>query len=203
MEYKHILCPCCQKEVDIPLGKYSTGFDFNYSILINSTEEFFDLVDICPDCGYVMLFDNGISEEMKEYVASDKYRNILQNEGLEEGVKKWILYAILTEFDENHTEAGIAYLKAYDYLELKEMAADHRLIKKAAACFLRAVKEYGTFSDAVLAADSMRRDGEMEKARSFLDTVDETFEGELAEELIQKERAWIDLNETEKKYLDI
>ncbi len=189
--------------MDIPLGKYSTGFDFNYSILINSTEEFFDLVDICPDCGYVMLFDNGISEEMKEYVASDKYRNILQNEGLEEGLKKWILYAILTEFDENHTEAGIAYLKAYDYLELKEMAADHRLIKKAAACFLRAVKEYGTFSDAVLAADSMRRDGEMEKARSFLDTVDETFEGELAEELIQKERAWIDLNETEKKYLDI
>ena len=54
--------------MDIPLDKYSTGFDFNYSILINSIEEFFNLVDICPKCGAAMLFDNGFSDEMREYV---------------------------------------------------------------------------------------------------------------------------------------
>ena len=203
MEYKKITCPCCGKEVEIPLTEYSTGYDFNYSILINSLEEFFDLVDICPECGYVMLFDNGISDEMKAYVASEEYKNILNNNELENGLKKWILYAVLCEFDENYTEAGIAYTKAYDYQELKGMEVDKRLIEKAASCFLGAVNEYGSFADAFLAVDSLRRDGEMEQAKHFIGTIKETFEGEMVDKLLDKEEMWIDLNETDKWYLDI
>lgn len=183
MEAKRIICPCCGKEVDIPLHEYSTGFDFNYSILLNSTREFFNLVDICPKCGYTMLFDNGISDEMKEYVRSDEYRNILNNPDIEEGLKKWILIAMLSEYDENYTEAGIEYTKAYDYLELKGMPLDKRFIEKAASCFLSAADEYQSFSDAFLAVDAMRRDGEIEKAKRFFKIVLETFDGELVDKL--------------------
>ena len=102
-QFKHITCPCCSKEVNIPLGKFSTGFDFNYSILINSQTEFFDLVDICPECGLAMLFDNGVSDEMREYIKSAEYRNILNNNEIEYGLKKWILLAMVSEKDENYT----------------------------------------------------------------------------------------------------
>ncbi len=203
MEYKHITCPCCGKEVDIPLDKYSTGFDFNYSILVNSIEEFFNIVDICPECGYVMLFDNGISDEMKEYVASDEYRAVLGNASLEEGLKKWILLAMLSEEDENYTEAGIAYMKAFDYMELRGMDADHKLIEKAASCFLSAADEYTSFIDSILAVDCMRRDGEMEAAARFLNTVKETFNGELVDKLVWHEDALITVAETRKRFLEI
>ena len=203
MEYKNIICPCCGKEINLPIGKYSVGFDFNYSILINSVEEFFDLVDICPECGYTMLFDNGIDNEMKEYVLSDEYRHILENNSIENGLKKWILLAMILEHDENYTEAGIAYTKAYDYLELKSYETDKRLIEKAASCFLSAADKYTSFIDAILAVDSMRRDGEMGQARHFLEMTGETFGGELVDKLTWKERMWINLDETEKRYLDI
>lgn len=203
MDFKTIVCPCCNKEVNIPLNKYSSGFDFNYSILINSKEEFFDQVDLCPECGYVMLFDNGISDEMKEYIKTDEYQSILNNNELEEGLKKWILYAILTEFDENYTEAGIAYTKAYDYMELKDMEPDARLINKAVSCFLRAAVEYTSFIDAFLGVDAMRRSGDFEGATSTLDTTCETFEGELVENLVWKERLWIKYKTPKKMYLEI
>lgn len=203
METKKIICPCCGNEVDIPLHEYSRGYDFNYSILLNSVKEFFNLVDMCPDCGYTMLFDNGISNEMREYVKSEEYRNILLNPDIEEGLKKWILISMLSEYDENYTEAGIEYTKAYDYLEIKGMPLDKRLIEKAASCFLGAAEEYTSFSDAFLAVDSMRRDGEIEKAKAFFKTVLETFEGELVDTLAWKEQMWLDLNETEKRYLDL
>ena len=203
MEHKRIICPCCEKEVDIALNKYSTGFNFNYSILINSEEEFFDLVDMCPECGYTMLFNNGISDEMKEYVASDEYRNILYCGDIEIGLKKWILLAILSEYDGNYTEAGIAYTKAYDYLELKKMSLDKRLIEKAASCFLSAVDKDTSFIDAYLAIDSMRRDGNMESAKRFLDITCETFSGKLVDDMEWKENIWIQINDMEKKYLDI
>lgn len=203
MEYKQIKCECCEKEVAIPYTYYSTGFSFNYSVLINSTEEFFDLVDLCPECGYTMLFDNGISDEMKEFVSSEEYQSILKNENMEEGLKKWILYAILCEFDENYTEAGIAFTKAYDYMELKDMEPDKRLVEKAASCFLSAAGEYASFIDAYMAVDSLRRDGEMEQAKHFLEVTCETFEGELVDKICWKEKMWISLNETGKKILDI
>ena len=203
METKQIVCPCCGKTVDIPLHEYSRGFDFNYSILINSYTEFFNLVDICPECGYTMLFDNGISDEMKEYVNSDIYRNILLDKELDEGLKKWILVAVMSEFDENYTEAGIEYMKAYDYLELKGMDLNKRFIKKAASCFLRAAGEYTSFIDAILAVDCLRRDEDYDRARSFLKTTKETFQGELVDKLTQKEELWLDLRVTEKRYLDI
>lgn len=203
MKTRKIICPCCEKEVDIPLHEYSTGFDFDYSILLNSTREFYDLVDLCPACGYTMLFDNGISDEMKEYVASNTYQNVLKNPDIEEGLKKWILIAMLSEFDENYTEAGIEYTKAYDYLELKGMPLDKRLIEKAASCFLAAADEYQSFQDAFLAVDSMRRDGEMEQAKRFLDITLKTFSGELVDELAWKEQMWIELDETEKGFFDL
>lgn len=203
MEYKQIVCPCCNKNVSLPLNQFSRGFDFDYSILINSTEEFFDQVDICPECGYVMLFDNGISDEMREYIKTDEYRNILNDGSLEEGLKKWILYAILTESDENYTEAGIAYTKAYDYMELKDMQPDVRLIEKAASCFLNAAIEDTSLIDAVLAVDAMRRSGDLDGAKGFLDKISNTFEGELADKLIAKERMWISLGSSQKWYLDI
>ena len=202
-EFKHITCPCCSKEVNIPLGKFSTGFDFNYSILINSQTEFFDLVDICPECGLAMLFDNGVSDEMREYIKSAEYRNILNNNEIEYGLKKWILLAMVSENDENYTEAGIAYMKAYDYLELKDMELDQRLIEKAASCFLSAVEEYNSFIDVFLAVDCMRRDGEMEEAKRFLETISSTFSGELVDELVWKEEAWINLKDKKKRYLEI
>lgn len=203
MDYKHITCPCCKKEVDIPLYKYSKGFDFNYSILINSIEEFFDLVDICPNCGYTELFDNGISEEMKVYVSSEEYRSVLNNPEIEAGLKRWILLAMLCELDENFTEAGIAYTKAYDYLELRNMEMDHRFIEKAASCFLAAADENTSFIDAILAVDSMRRDGDVEAATRFLGVIKETFNGELVDKLVGKEEIWLSIGEKEKRYLDI
>ena len=202
---KKLICPCCNEEIEIPTGKYSKGFDCNYSTLINSTEEFFDLVDICPKCGYVMLFDNGIDDSMREFVRSDTYKNIL-NSNTEENLKKWILYAILAESDENYTEAGIAYMKAYDYMELKGMPKDQKLIEKAATCFLSSVESLPSqppFIDSILAVDCMRRDNDMERATNFLNAMHDTFEGELAEELIQKESSWIKYGETEKKFLKI
>ncbi|MDO4960714.1 MAG: hypothetical protein Q4E57_02490 [Eubacteriales bacterium] len=228
MKFKKIICPCCHKEVDIPLGKYSTGFDFDYSILLNSTEEFFDLVDICPECGYAMLFDNGAGEEMCEFVRSEQYRNILHDPDMEDGLKKWILLAMLSELDEKFTEAGIEYTKAYDYLVLKGMSLDKNLLKKAAACFLAAVEEadndandnltdsvndddhadeaaeeYVPFTEAFLAVDCLRRAGDFETASALLEAISETFEGELTDRVIWKEKMWLDLRIEEKRILDI
>lgn len=203
MDYRHTTCPCCGKEVDIPLGEYGTDFDYNYSVIVNSTEEFFDLVEMCPECGYVELFDNGVSDEMKEYVRSEEYVSILNNEELEQGLKKWILLGKLTEFDENYTEAGIAYMKVYDYIELKGMMPDKRFIEKAASCFLSSLEMFMSFSDAILAVDSIRRDGEFEKAEHLLEIISNTFEGEIVERLSIKERAAIDIESTDKYYLDI
>lgn len=203
MEERKMICPCCGKEINIPIRKYSRGFDFNYSILMNSEKEFFDLVDICPECGYTMLFDNGISDEMREYVRSDAYRAILLNPNIEEGLKKWILIAMLSEADENYTEAGIEYTKAYDYLQLKGMPLDKRLIEKAASCFLSAANKYTSFIDAYLAVDSMRRDGEFESAEDFLHTITQTFQGEKVDDLTWREGMWIDLKDDAKEYLDI
>ena len=203
MDYRHTTCPCCGKEVDIPLGEYGTDFDYNYSVIVNSTEEFFDLVEMCPECGYVELFDNGVSDEMKEYVRSEEYVSILNNEELEQGLKKWILLGKLTEFDENYTEAGIAYMKVYDYIELKGMMPDKRFIEKAASCFLSAVTEYYSYQDAMLAVDSMRRDGDFENAEHFLDVVCSNFEGKEVDYLAAKERAAIHAESIDKYYLEI
>lgn len=200
-DYKQIICPCCNKQVEIPVGV--TGINFNYSTLINDREYFFDLVDICLKCGCVMLFDNSISEEMKEYIKSEEYTSILNNDYLELGFKKWLLLAFLCEEAENYTEAGIAYTKAYDYLELKGMELDHRLIKKASSCFLATLESNPNFIDAFMAIDSLRRDGDMEAARSFHKAVSESFSGELPSRILWREDMWIDLNNTEKYYLDI
>lgn len=203
MDYRHTTCPCCGKEVDIPLGEYGTDFDYNYSVIVNSTEEFFDLVEMCPECGYVELFDNGVSDEMREYVRSEEYVSILNNEELEQGLKKWILLGKLTEFDENYTEAGIAYMKVYDYIELKGMMPDKRFIEKAAFCFLSAVTEYYSYQDAMLAVDSMRRDGDFENAEHFLDVVCSNFEGKEVDYLAAKERAAIHAESIDKYFLEI
>lgn len=198
MKTKKMICPCCDKEIKLP---YRGDVTLHYSSLINEEYGFYDLVDICPECGYTMLFDNGISDEMKEYVKSDEYRNILLNPKVEEGLKKWMLIAMLSEYDENYTEAGIEYMKAYDYLEYKDMPLDKRLIEKAASCFLSAVEEYTSFVDAILAVDCMRRAGEMKQAARFLNITKETFTGELVDKLVFHEDAWILLNQTQKRIL--
>lgn len=203
MEFKKIICPCCEKKVNIPLNKYSTGFSYNYTILLNSTVEFFDLVDMCPECGYTMLFDNGISDEMREFVRSDSYRGILNDPYLEDGLKKWILVAMLTEFDENYTEAGIEYTKAYDYLELKGMPLDKRFIQKAAVCFLDAAGEYNSFPDGFLAVDALRRAGEFDTAKHYLQTLLETYEGELVDKVSWKEKIWLDVETKEKQFIEM
>lgn len=203
MKVRTIICPCCKKNINIPIQKCHTEFDFNYSTLLNSTKEFFDLVEICPECGYTMLFDNCISDKVKDFIASDAYRKLWFDQSLENGLKKWIMIAMLSEYDENYTEAGIEYTKAYDYLELKNMPLDKHLIEKAAVCFLNASDEYGTFLDAFLAVDSMRRDGEIDRAKQLLKVILETFEGNLVDKLTWKEQMWLDINETEKRYLDM
>lgn len=202
-ESKTIKCPCCKRKVEIPLNEYSGRFDFDFTILLNSEREFFNLVEMCPKCGYTMLFDKEVSKEMKRYIKSDEYKNILKNPNIEEGLKKWILIAMLSEYNKNYTEAGIEYTKAYDYLELKDMPLDKRLIEKAASCFLSAADENQSFPESILAVDCMRRDGEMEKAKNFFEVVLNTFTGELVDKLAWKEKMWLDLNDTEKGYLDL
>lgn len=125
------------------------------------------------------------------------------NPEIETGLKRWILLAMLCELDENFTEAGIAYTKAYDYLELRNMEMDHRFIEKAASCFLAAADENTSFIDAILAVDSMRRDGDVEAATRFLGVIKETFNGELVDKLVGKEEIWLSIGEKEKRYLDI
>ena len=49
----------------------------------------------------------------------------------------------------------------------------------------------------------MRRDGEMEEAKRFLETISSTFSGELVDELVWKEEAWINLKDKKKRYLEI
>ena len=203
MDVKKIVCPCCGKAVDIPLHEYSRGFDFNYSILINSEKEFFDLVEMCPECGYAMLFKTGVSPEMKDLVCSQVYQNVRNNPNIEEGLKKWILVAWLSEVDENYTEAGIEYMKAFDYMELKEMDKDMRLIEKASTCFLNAAEEDTSFIDSFLAIDCIRRDGEFDMANNLLNMIIKTFTGELVEKLTWHEKLWIDIKTTEKRYLEI
>jgi hypothetical protein len=190
-------------ESEIPVNENNLGFDVDYTTLINSRSEFFDLVDMCPKCGYVSLFDNGISDEMADFVKSEEYQSIVSNQDIETDLKKWILLGMLSELDENYTEAAIEYMKVYDYLELKEMPMDDRFIKKAVECFLKATDENQSFMDAFFAVDCLRRDGEFEKAQSFLHTIKDTFEGNPVEYLIEKEQMWLDLHITEKRHFDI
>ena len=203
MEYKKIICPCCNKEVSIPISKYGTDYEFDYGTLINSEEEFFDLIDMCPECGYVMLFDYGVSELNREFIESDYYQEIRNNPDIEEGLKKWILYAVYSESYENYTEAGIAYTKAYDYLELKNMELDQRLILKAAYCFLKSAEENNSFIDIYLGVDAYRRAGESERAEKLLDSACEVYKGELVDDLVWQEKMHIFLGSTKKEYLDI
>ena len=205
LKEKEGICPCCKQNIDKPFEYIGTS-DWNiYVQLINDVDlnNFSDIVNICPKCGYAELFDNGISDEMKEYIQTDEYRNILLNQNIDFDLKKWILVAMLSEYDNNYTEAGIEYTKAFDYMELKDMQPFKNLIEKAASCFLSAATEYKSFLDGFLAVDSMRRDGEMEDAKKFFETLCNTFEGELVDKLAWKENMWIDLNESEKRYLDI
>jgi len=203
VEYRELTCPCCGKKVSIPIDPASRDFDFNYSILINSYEEFFDMVDMCPECGYVFLFEKSVDEDEREYIASDEYKNILNDKDMDEGLKKWVLYAVLSEHVENFTEAGIAYMKAYDYLELKNMDLNKRFIEKSASCFLASAEKKVSFTETILAVDCLRRDGEFEQAKGILDLAKDTFEGGLVDALTDKEAMWIDLKETAKRYLDI
>jgi hypothetical protein len=201
METKKFICGCCGKESEIPVN--NEEFEVDYTTLINSRSEFFDLVDMCPECGYVSLFDNEISDEMKEFVESEEYREIVSNQDIETGLKKWILLAMLSELDENYTEAAIEYMKVYDYLELKEIPLDDRFIKKATECFLIATDENHSFMDAFFAVDCLRRDGEFQKAKSFLQVIKDTFEGEQVDRLIEKEKIWIEIQVSEKGHFDI
>ena len=205
MEYREIICACCGKKVGIPIDPKSRNFDFNYSILINSYDEFFDMVDMCPECGYVFLFDTDgwVDDDMREYISSSEYRDILNNPNLESGLKKWILYAILQEHVDAFTVAGIAYMKAYDYLELKNMELDKRLIEKSASCFLSAEEKKLSFTDGLLAVDALRRDGDFERATHILKHLSGMFEGKIVDKNVEDEKMWIILKETAKRILDI
>lgn len=203
MEYKNTKCPCCKKNIKIPISDAIIGLDYSYSSLINATEGFFNLVNLCPECGFVAFYDNGINEDMRRCVASEAYQNILHDETIESGLRNWILLAILNEADENYSEAAIAYLKAYDYLILKSMEPDSRLIKKAASCFLSAADEYSSFADAILAVDCLRRDGDFDNAYEFLNTICNTFQGEIVDKHASRERFWMEMNDRTKRLLDV
>ena len=162
-------CPCCNKiqNIEIDTSVLELG-DIDYGVLINDTDYFFNLIQKCPECGYTMLFDNGIDDDIRAFVASEKYQEIA-NADIEEGFKNWLLYATLVEEDGNLTEAGIAFTKCYDYLELKNMKLNPSFLYEAAQCFLGAAEEYDSMIDLYLGIDALRRVGEFERAQQLLD----------------------------------
>ena len=196
-------CPCCNKIQNIEIDKSTLELgDIDYGVLINDTDYFFNLIQRCPECGYTMLFDNGIDDDMRAFVASEKYQEIV-NANMEEGFKNWLLYAALVEEDNNLTEAGIAFTKCYDYLELKNMKLDPSFLYEAAQCFLGAAEEYDSMIDLYLGIDALRRVGEFERAQQLLDTLKENFSGDVVDDLVWQEQMHIDLKSMRKEYLDI
>lgn len=196
-------CPCCNKIQNIEIDKSTLELgDIDYGVLINDTDYFFNLIQRCPDCGYTMLFDNGIDDDMRTFVASEKYQDVV-NTNMEEGFKNWLLYASLVEEDGNLTEAGIAFTKCYDYLELKNMRLDPSFLYEAAQCFLGAAEEYDSMIDLYLGIDALRRVGEFDRAQQLLDTLKENFSGDVVDDLVWQEQMHIDLKSMRKEYLDI
>lgn len=193
------ICPCCGKKLNFPV--YEFEIDVNYTALYNMTEGFFDLVQMCPYCGFTMLFEHVITDDIKEYINSDEYKAILHNPNIDDKFKKWILIALWSEHHGIYTEAGIEYAKAFDYLIANNMYLDMQLIEKAASCFLSAVHEYEDFPEAILAIDCMRRDGEMEMAKQLLYSVLDSFGGNLVMQLTNEQFMWIENNDTSKKYI--
>lgn len=196
-------CPCCNKIQNIEIDKSTLELgDIDYGVLINDTDYFFNLIQRCPECGYTMLFDNGIDDDMRAFVASKKYQDVV-NTNMEEGFKNWLLYASLVEEDNNLTEAGIAFTKCYDYLELKNMRLDPSFLYEAAQCFLGAAEEYDSMIDLYLGIDALRRVGEFERAQQLLDTLKENFSGDVVDDLVWQEQMHIDLKSMRKEYLGI
>lgn len=200
---KHIICPCCGKESNVDIPDKCNDISLNYSELINDTEYFFELVDLCPECGYAMLFDNNATSESKEFIKSDYYKSILNTTDLEEGLKRWILLALICEIDEDYTHAAISYLKAFDYVEIRKIADDKRFIEKAASLFLAAAEENASFVDSFLAVDCLRRDGDFEKALVLIEAIEKTYEGELVEKLLDKEKVLMDIGVMGKRIIDM
>ena len=196
-------CPCCNKiqNIEIDTSVLELG-DIDYGVLINDTDYFFNLIQKCPECGYTMLFDNGIDDDIRAFVASEKYQEIA-NADIEEGFKNWLLYAALVEEDGNLTEAGIAFTKCYDYLELKNMKLNPSFLYEAAQCFLGAAEEYDSMIDLYLGIDALRRVGEFERAQQLLDTLKANFSGDVVDDLVWQEQMNIDLKSMRKEYLDI
>ena len=83
------------------------------------------------------------------------------------------------------------------------MTPDKRFIEKSASCFLSAEEKKLAFTDGLLAADCLRRDGDFERALHILEVLSGMFEGELVEKNIENEKMWIVLKETAKRILDI
>ena len=201
---KHISCPCCENEVDIP-----TSDDYLYDLdeidLINLTDGFFNALDMCPICGYVYLPDDEISDDTRNIVKSNTYQAIFKTD-IENGLKKWLLYGKLAELHNCLFEAGIFYTKAYDYIELKGMELDTSVIKKATACFDVACEddsldEEEFFIASILLIDSLRREGTNESFKHanellkfFMDGSEEEYKNSIA----WQEKIWIE-NKISKK----
>ena len=197
-------CSNCNKTVTRMFKKYD-DWEFNYSTLINSRKEFFNKVELCPECGYVMLFNNtDVSKQTKKYIKTNKvYLSTLKAKGYEPGFKKWLLFAYLSEYNCNYTEAGIAYTKAYDFLEFNNLPLDPILLTFASDCFLAAVKNHSTYIDALLAVDAMRRAGKFDLALETLSSMKNIYKKDKIDLLIEKEKVWITAKSKHKYNLDI
>ena len=193
------ICPCCGKELNFPVYEFET--DLSYTSLYNMTEDFSDLVQMCPYCGFTMLFEHVITDDIKEYINSDEYTTILHNPNIDEKLKKWLLIALWSERHGFYAEAGVEYSKAFDYLKLNNLPLDMSLIEKAASSFLSAFYKNEEFPESILAVDCMRRNSEMEMAKKLLDSVLDSFGGKLVIQLTDEQFMWIENNDTSKKYI--
>lgn len=212
---KTLICPCCKKEVSISKKEYNTGYDYpkekgfseyDAMILINSRNGFEDIIDICPNCGYTMLYEDiPISNKTKTVLTSPDYRNILKS-CMDESMKKWILLSYICMAGEEYSEAGVAYLKAYECQELKGLKTDISLLMNAYECFKKAAVKDEAFLDAIMGDDCMRRTGDFDKAMNSLMETKKFFSDELDaddEHLINMEWSYISIKVKEKRELDL
>lgn len=212
---KLIKCPCCGQTQSIRQSYYYDKFDWaDEEQLINSTKEFFDLIIMCPSCYYTMLdIIDTETDDIKAFVRSDEYRKWLSL-NLDMNLKKWILYALINEHAGDIDIACIAYLKAYDYMELKNLSLNSSLIDNAISLALQVISTMNEdpmqMSDedknyymlfAIIVIDSLRRISDRKSSHDFIVTSMATYVDPYIDLVCIQEQRWLEENNSSKQII--
>ena len=108
-------CDCCGQDKPVRVWKHSFEQANQFDVVFNDDKDYVELVDRCPNCGYVKYIDIDVTDEIKEYVSREDYQTFANRQDYPDWLVTWYLYAMLCQFRKDYVCAMLAWVKIYDY----------------------------------------------------------------------------------------